>query len=88
VSTSTTEAEYVAFSKAAKYVLWLKAALKDLRFPEIPMALFCDNRSAIDLAANYQISELSKYNDIHYHRVQELVYDQTLLLMYIRTTDN
>jgi hypothetical protein len=61
------EAEYVALSKAAKYFLWLKTALKDLRFPEIPMALFCDNRSAIDLAENYQISELSKHIDIHHH---------------------
>jgi hypothetical protein len=30
VSTSTTGAEYVALSKAAKHFLWLKTALKDL----------------------------------------------------------
>jgi hypothetical protein len=30
VSTSTTEAQYVALSTAVMYFLWLKAALKDL----------------------------------------------------------
>jgi hypothetical protein len=82
------EAEYVALSKAAKHFLWLKTALKDHRFLEIPMALFCDNRSAIELAENHQISELSKHIDIHHHYVWELVYDKTLPLMYIRTMDN
>jgi hypothetical protein len=52
------------------------------------MALFCDNRSAIDLAENYRISELSKHIDNHYHRVRELVYDKIFQLMYIQTTDN
>jgi hypothetical protein len=66
----------------------LKTALKDLQSLETPMALFCDNRSAIDLVEYYQISELSKYIDIHHHRVRELVYDTTLWLMYIRITDN
>jgi hypothetical protein len=52
------------------------------------MALFCDNRSAIDLAEKHQISEPSKHIDIHHHCVHEFVYDKILLLMYIRTTDN
>jgi hypothetical protein len=83
VSTSTTEAKNVAISKAAKHFLWLKTAPKDLRFPETPMALFCNNYSAINLAENHQISELLKYIDIHQHRIQKLVYDKTLLLIYI-----
>jgi hypothetical protein len=88
VSISITEAKYVALSKAAKHFLWLKTALNDLPFPEILMVLFCDNRSAIELAENHRISELSKYIDIHHHGVQELVYDKTLLLKCIRTMDN
>jgi hypothetical protein len=35
-------------------------------------------RSAIDLAENHQISELSKHIDIHHDLVRELVYDKTL----------
>jgi hypothetical protein len=74
--------------KAAKHFLWLKTALNDFRFPEILIALCCDNGSAIDLAENHRISELSKYIDIHHHRIQELVYDKTLTLMYILTMNN
>jgi hypothetical protein len=75
--TSTTEVEYVALSKAAKHFLWLKSMLSDLPFPEIPMALFYDNRSAIDLAENHQISELSKHIDIHHYHILKLVYNKT-----------
>jgi hypothetical protein len=52
------------------------------------MAMFCDNRSTIDLAENHRISKLSKHIDIHHYRVRELVHDRTLPLMYIPTTDN
>jgi hypothetical protein len=88
VSTSTTVPEYVALSKAATHFIWLKTALADLGFPGTPMAMFCDNRSTIDLAENHRISELSKHIDIHHHRVRELVHDRMLPLMYIPTTDN
>jgi hypothetical protein len=78
--------EYMALSKAPKHFLWLKTALNDLRFPQIPMVLVCDNRS--DLAYNYQIVELSKHINIHHHPVQEFVSNTTLLLIYIPTTNN
>jgi hypothetical protein len=52
------------------------------------MALFCNNHCATDLAENHQISELSIHIDIYHHRVLELVNEKTLLLRYIRTTDN
>jgi hypothetical protein len=51
------------------------------------MALFCDNRSAIDLAEIHRISELSKDINIHHHRVWESIYETTLRLIYIQTTD-
>jgi hypothetical protein len=82
------EAEYVALLKDTKYLLWLNTALKDLQFPEPSMALGFDNRSVIDLAENYQISELYKHIHFHHHHVQEIVYDKILLLLYSQTMDN
>jgi hypothetical protein len=49
MSTYSTKAKYVALSKAGKDFLWLKTAPKDLRVPEIPMVLICDNCSVGDL---------------------------------------
>jgi hypothetical protein len=83
VFTSITEAQYVALSKATNHFLWLKTTLKDLQFPDTPIALYCNNRSSIDLTENHQIAELAKYIDIYHHLVRELVDDQTLLFLYI-----
>jgi hypothetical protein len=88
MSTSTTEARCVAFSRAAKRLLWLGAALKDLRFLETLVAIFSGGGSDIDIAKDHQVSELARCIDIHHHSVQELVCDKTLPLMYILTMDN
>jgi hypothetical protein len=82
------EANYVALSKAAKHFVSLKTVLKELPFLEIPKALFCDNRSPINLAENHWISELCKHIHIHHNRIWELVYDKTPPLIYIWITDN
>jgi hypothetical protein len=76
----------VALSKAAKHFLWLKNALKDLRFPETKIDLCCDNCSAIELVENHRNSDLSKHIDINHYPIQESVYDKILPLIY--KTDN
>ena len=50
VADSTTEAEYIATSEAAKEVVWIKKFITGLGVvPSIsnPMDLFCDNNGAI-----------------------------------------
>jgi hypothetical protein len=69
-------------------LLLVESALNDLSFLEIPMALFFDNCSAIDLVEIYQISDLSQHIEINYPRIRQLVYDKTLAVMYIWITDN
>ena len=88
VSTSTTEAEYVALSKAAKHFQWIKIALKDLRLSKTDSAVLCDNTSTLDIAENHRISDRSKHIDIHYHRVRELVYTKKLTLLYVPSAEN
>lgn len=88
VATSSTEAEYMALSKAAKQFLWLKTAFADLRLPNPPMAMFCDNTSAIEIASNNKISDLSKHIDTHYHWIRELVHEKIVPIMYVNTKEN
>jgi hypothetical protein len=63
------EAEYVALSKATKHFLQSMTVLRNLSFSEIPIAIFCDNCSVINLAKNYSILELSKDIYIYYHYI-------------------
>ena len=55
VADSTSEAEYIAASEAAKEGVWMKEFMTDLGVvPSAlnPMTLFCDNTGAIALARN------------------------------------
>ena len=50
VALSSTEAEYIAQTHAAKEVLWLHSFLRELRSaPDDPLILNCDNQGAIAL---------------------------------------
>ena len=88
VASSTTEAEYIALAMACNQYLWLRQALRDLRLPEIPHALFEDNNSAIDLSTNAHIHDRSKHIDIKYHRTQELVDSGEVVLLRVDTNNN
>ena len=50
VADSTTEAEYIAASEAAKEAVWIRnftAGLGVIKNPSSPVSLFCDNTGAI-----------------------------------------
>ncbi|KAK3009917.1 hypothetical protein RJ639_011487, partial [Escallonia herrerae] len=49
---STTEAEYMALTEAAKEALWLKGLVEELGFKQCGVLLQCDSQSALDLAKN------------------------------------
>nr|GFA20077.1 retrovirus-related Pol polyprotein from transposon TNT 1-94 [Tanacetum cinerariifolium] len=49
VALSTTGAEYMALTEAAKEGIWLKGLIEDLGFPQHQTIVFCDNMSAFCL---------------------------------------
>ncbi|KAK2998642.1 hypothetical protein RJ639_023717 [Escallonia herrerae] len=51
---STTEAEYMALTEAAKGALWLKGLVEELGFKHRGVLLQCDSQSALDLAKNQE----------------------------------
>ena len=61
VSLSTIEAEYIAISKAAKEMIWLKNFLKELGKEQNSSALFSDRQSAIHLAKNLVFHTRTKH---------------------------
>lgn len=90
VALSSTEAEYIALTHAAKEALWLRYILADIIHPDIakhPLTLHCDNRSAIALAKDNAFHPRTKHIDIRFHFIREAVEDNKLTLEHLRTED-
>jgi len=88
VALSTTEAEYMANSEAAKEMIWLKRFLEELGKKQGDCELFSDSQSAIYLAKNPVFHARSKHIQLRYHFIRKLIEDETLSLKKIRGSKN
>ncbi|KAL0289502.1 UNVERIFIED_CONTAM: Retrovirus-related Pol polyprotein from transposon TNT 1-94 [Sesamum radiatum] len=73
---STTEAEYIAASEAAKEAVWMKNYIQQLGVvPSIaePVVIFCDNNGAIAQAKEPRSHHRSKHILKRYHLLREMV---------------
>ena len=87
VSTSTTEAEYMALSTTARQASWYLIGFKELDI-KVPVTLNLDNTSAIDLSQHAIIFQCSQHIDIHYHYVQECLLNKKFDFNYIESSLN
>jgi transposase InsO family protein len=86
---SSCEAEYIALSACINEVVWIIAFLTELGFNlPTPVPIYCDNKSAKDLAHNPVHHERTKHIDIRYHRIREFILDGTIALFYVKSEDN
>jgi hypothetical protein len=88
VAASTTEAEYMAASAAAKEALWLRKLLADLGEPVATVSVSCDSNGALSLLHNPVSSERSKHIDVHHHFVRERVALGQVGFTYVNTAVN
>ncbi|KAG8479822.1 hypothetical protein CXB51_029312 [Gossypium anomalum] len=88
VAISTTEAEYMAVTKAVKDAIWLNGLLEDLGVVQSHISLYCDSQSAIHLAKNQVYHSRTKHIDVRYHFVREVFEKGKILLQKIPTADN
>jgi hypothetical protein len=88
VTLSTTEAEYVAQTHAAKEAIWFRQLLTQL-FDSIdtPTTLFSDSKSAIALAEDGHYHARTKHIDIRYHFIRYVIDAGTIKLVYCSTDD-
>nr|GEX04586.1 hypothetical protein [Tanacetum cinerariifolium] len=76
ISRSSTEAEYRAMAVTTCEILWLSFLLKDLHIRvKLPITLFCDNKSAQQVASNPCFHERSKHLDMDCHFIREKIQD-------------
>lgn len=88
VTISTTESEYVAICETAKKVVWMRNILQHINLPQLsPTPMFCDNKSAIQLAKNPQFHKRTKHIDVKYHYVRSCKKNATVVITYVPTKE-
>ena len=86
---SSTEAEYIVQTHAAKEVLWLHSILWELcSAPDDPLILNCNNQGVITLTKDNKFHTCTKHIDMCYHFIREAVEDRKVAVQYIPTRDN
>lgn len=74
VALSSTKAEYISATAAARQAIWLRRVLEDLGFCQNkPTIIYCDNKSAINLSKNPVMHDRSKHIELKYHYIREMV---------------
>ena len=70
ISLSTIEVEYIALTEGEKYLIWLQHLFGDFDFPQQGSSVYCDSKSAIDLAKNVVFHRRTKHIEVCYHSIQ------------------
>jgi hypothetical protein len=90
VATSSTEAEYISLSNAAREQIHLSQLLYDLGLDSslfTPTTLYGDNNGSRALTKNPQFHDRAKHIRVRYHFIRDLVSDGTIVIPYIPTHD-
>jgi hypothetical protein len=90
VTTSTTEAECVGLTCAAKEAIWLARLLEQVNYEGNdvrPIKLYGDNQPSIQLVASEGHHERTKHVDIYYHYIKDQVKDGYIVLQHVGTKD-
>jgi len=89
VTLSSSEAEFVALSEAAKEVKFVVQVLQSIGIEvELPVIVRVDNVGAIFIAENVTTSQRTKHIDVRYHYVREFVEDGFVKIIFVRTQEN
>ena len=90
VALSSTEAEYIGITHAAKEAIWVRHLLSELYSPKVleyPLTVHCDNRSAIELVKNATFHSRTKHIAIRYHYIRE-AFNEGIIVLTHRGTDD
>ncbi|XP_056685163.1 secreted RxLR effector protein 161-like [Spinacia oleracea] len=91
IADSTTEAEYIAASDAAKEAVWIKKFISELGVvPSIEngIELYCDNNGAISQSKEPRSHQKSKHVLRRFHLIREIVERGDVKVSKVHTEDN
>ncbi|KAI3734360.1 hypothetical protein L6452_13828 [Arctium lappa] len=87
VSTSTTEAEYIAAASCCSQVLWIQNQMLDYGVTFLYTPIFIDNSSAISIVNNSVKHSKTKHIEIRYHLIRDC--NEKKLIQVVKVhTDN
>lgn len=69
----TTEAEFIASTKASKEMLWLNRLLNEIGFKQDRYLIHCDSESVIHLKKNLSFHSRTKHINVRYHWVRDML---------------
>ena len=88
VALSTTEAEYIGGTLAAKEAIWLRGLLVDLGIQQQqPTTLYNDNMGSIALAHTDEYRARTKHINIRYHFIRSCVQNGIIDYKYLETAE-
>ncbi|GJV31700.1 putative RNA-directed DNA polymerase [Tanacetum coccineum] len=74
LSKSSTESEYQAIGSSTCQIMWIVKVLNDLKINiALPVPLYCDNKSAIQIANNPVFHERTKHFEVDVHFIREKI---------------
>lgn len=87
VALSTLEAEYMALSKSAQEVIWLRLLFSDLgiKTSHQPTTNMGDNQGCLAIANNHKITDQIKHINIHHHFIRERIESGELTVQHCPT---
>jgi hypothetical protein len=89
VTLSTSEAEFVALSEAAKVVKFVFQVLQSMGVRvTLPIIVKVDNIGTIFIGSNVAVLQRSKHIDVRKHFVREFVHDGFLRILLVCTKEN
>jgi hypothetical protein len=89
IALSTTEAEYVAMTRALQEGIWLNNNFNQLSIDTpSPISIRSDNEGAIALADNGISHNRTKHIDIRYHFIRSHINSKAFILSHIPGTEN
>ena len=84
VARSSAKSESRAITQGLCELLWLKLILDDLRIKwDDPMNIYCDNKSAINIAHNPKQHDRKKYIEVDRHFIKEKFEEGVVCMSYI-----
>ncbi|CAA7041690.1 unnamed protein product [Microthlaspi erraticum] len=85
---STTEAEYIALTKAVKEAIWIRGLLIDMGLKAEKASVWCDSQSAICLSKNNAFHERTKHMATKFNFIRDIIEEGEVEVLKIHTSEN